>query len=379
MSTQITISPEIKLVINTTPITGGSAGQILFQTTGNTVGESANLFWDNTNGRLGIGTSSPSRTLDIAGNQLITYADVANPDLGPAAFQITNGTFAKFAIINDANRCRVNMLGTSTQGLRIESGANTNISVIGGGGLTLSSTSNNFSISANAFLLNTAGSERMRIPNTGNILINTTTDAGFRLDVNGTARVASTLTVGSPAGSGLINICRTDNAVMTTISSPDVCIINNLNGNGVRINVDSVNYFHVRGFASQFAVNVTGALTSNAGFTRALLVNNVINANANNVELAAVYISPTFNNLAFTGVKNIAIQSASGGAHFNTTSVDVSSILQADSTTKGFLPPRQTQAQRTAIASPAVGLIVYQTDLTEGLYIYKSTGWTFIV
>jgi hypothetical protein len=38
-----------------------------------------------------------------------------------------------------------------------------------------------------------------------------------------------------------------------------------------------------------------------------------------------------------------------------------------------------TNAERTAIATPAVGLIVYCTDATEGLYIYKSTGWTFII
>jgi uncharacterized membrane protein len=56
-----------------------------------------------------------------------------------------------------------------------------------------------------------------------------------------------------------------------------------------------------------------------------------------------------------------------------------SSILELSSITKGFLPPRMLQTQRTAIASPAVGLIVYQTDATEGLYIYKSTGWTFII
>jgi hypothetical protein len=53
-------------------------------------------------------------------------------------------------------------------------------------------------------------------------------------------------------------------------------------------------------------------------------------------------------------------------------------IMQADSTTKGFLPPRMTNAQRTAISTPAVGLMVYCTDATEGLYINKSTGWTFI-
>jgi hypothetical protein len=54
-----------------------------------------------------------------------------------------------------------------------------------------------------------------------------------------------------------------------------------------------------------------------------------------------------------------------------------SAILQVDSTTKGFLKPRMTEAQRLAIASPDTGLEVYQTDGTEGTYIKKSTGWQF--
>ena len=56
-----------------------------------------------------------------------------------------------------------------------------------------------------------------------------------------------------------------------------------------------------------------------------------------------------------------------------------SAQLQIDSTTRGFLPPRMTNAQRLAIASPAVGLIVYCTDMVEGLYVNKSTGWQFII
>ena len=60
------------------------------------------------------------------------------------------------------------------------------------------------------------------------------------------------------------------------------------------------------------------------------------------------------------------------------TAMAASAILQADSTSKGFLPPRMTNAQRLAISSPAVGLMVYCTDATEGLYVNKSGGWTFI-
>lgn len=56
-----------------------------------------------------------------------------------------------------------------------------------------------------------------------------------------------------------------------------------------------------------------------------------------------------------------------------------SALVELSSTTQGFLPPRMTAAQRTAISSPAIGLMVYQTDATEGLYINKSGGWTFII
>ena len=60
-------------------------------------------------------------------------------------------------------------------------------------------------------------------------------------------------------------------------------------------------------------------------------------------------------------------------APFNT-----SAILEVRSTTQGFLPPVMTSAQRLAIATPATGLMVYQTDGTEGLYIKKSGGWALI-
>nr|WP_233164830.1 hypothetical protein [Pedobacter sp. ASV28] len=62
-----------------------------------------------------------------------------------------------------------------------------------------------------------------------------------------------------------------------------------------------------------------------------------------------------------------------------TTTPNASSMLEIQSTTKGLLPPRMTSAQRTAIATPATGLIVYQTDGTSGYYHYTGSAWAKLV
>ena len=51
-----------------------------------------------------------------------------------------------------------------------------------------------------------------------------------------------------------------------------------------------------------------------------------------------------------------------------------SAILQADSATRGFLPPRMTTAQRTAIGTPAEGLQVYDTTIHK-LYLRTAAAW----
>jgi predicted heme/steroid binding protein len=63
------------------------------------------------------------------------------------------------------------------------------------------------------------------------------------------------------------------------------------------------------------------------------------------------------------------------GLGLGTASINASALFQMDSTTKGFLPPRMTAAQRGAISAPAQGLIVYQTDGVIGLYIYANSVW----
>ena len=55
--------------------------------------------------------------------------------------------------------------------------------------------------------------------------------------------------------------------------------------------------------------------------------------------------------------------------------INSSAILQVDSTTKGFLPPRMTTAQRTNASLNVKGMIVYDTDL-NGLYQNNGSTWS---
>lgn len=60
-----------------------------------------------------------------------------------------------------------------------------------------------------------------------------------------------------------------------------------------------------------------------------------------------------------------------------TVSPNSSAILDITSTTKGLLVPRMTTAQRTAIAAPAKGLLLFDTD-TNSFWFYNGSSWNSI-
>jgi hypothetical protein len=53
---------------------------------------------------------------------------------------------------------------------------------------------------------------------------------------------------------------------------------------------------------------------------------------------------------------------------------NAAAILDAASTTKGFLPPRMTTTQRNAISTPPAGLVIYNTS-TNVLNFYNGSAW----
>lgn len=70
----------------------------------------------------------------------------------------------------------------------------------------------------------------------------------------------------------------------------------------------------------------------------------------------------------------IASITRDGAIRAGTLAGDSSAVLQADSTTQGFLPPRMTTAERDAIGTPATGLMVYNTT-TDKLNFFNSAAW----
>ncbi|MFZ1799948.1 MAG: tail fiber domain-containing protein [Chitinophagaceae bacterium] len=65
----------------------------------------------------------------------------------------------------------------------------------------------------------------------------------------------------------------------------------------------------------------------------------------------------------------------SGAAGIGTASPDSSSLLEIKSSNKGLLIPRMVKNKRDAIASPATGLLIYQTNSTPGFYYFDGTAW----
>lgn len=59
---------------------------------------------------------------------------------------------------------------------------------------------------------------------------------------------------------------------------------------------------------------------------------------------------------------------------------NASSILDVKSTNKGMLIPRMTRTERNAIATPATGLLIYQTGPdTVGFHFFDGTRWNLII
>lgn len=129
---------------------------------------------------------------------------------------------------------------------------------------------------------------------------------------------------------------------------------------------------------SQNTILGTDADVSTATLTNATALGYgaVVTAN-NTVQLGSTSVT----NVNTSGTITAAGLSVSGKVIVGASSAaSASAVLEASSTTQGFLPPRMTTAQRDAIASPAVGLLIYNTT-NNSIDVYTtitSSGESFL-
>jgi hypothetical protein len=186
----------------TNPITGtGAAGQVAFWNGTNTQTGSNNLFWNNTNSVLEIkSTGFPSDGVRI--NQNSNVSTLITGRTQSIEFRIIS-TISQSSPIDGAIP-DLNQIGfvSNQAGINVVLGS-TRTSA--GGGVRYYSSLNGDNHSHRWYHNR---SEQMRLAFSGNLLIGTTADAGFRLDVNGTARITSTLNTDADAVVNGVNIGR---------------------------------------------------------------------------------------------------------------------------------------------------------------------------
>jgi uncharacterized protein (TIGR02145 family) len=94
--------------------------------------------------------------------------------------------------------------------------------------------------------------------------------------------------------------------------------------------------------------------------------------------LTGATLNSTVTNSSLTSVGTLTNTIINGKLVVGATSAaSNSAVLEASSTTKGFLPPRMTTTQRDEILSPATGLVIFNTT-TNGLEVKSSNGWVLL-
>jgi hypothetical protein len=307
----------------------GTTRELVTRTPAQLLGDAGGVTGTGASGQVAFWNGTSSQTGD-KGFTRISFSSYRVGNLSNngssenAVFTIQGSTDNVVQPANHARQATLNLISSNQGGGFTNYTSSINNSTLGL--LTISNTNNSSSNGLINFSTNISGTQTsvLSIRNNGNVIIQnggTFTDAGFRLDVNGTARVQGDLTITGT------------NINMQALTG----VVGNSTVAGIRNNGGTLGYVAL-GFSSNL--------------------------------LSAISISSYQN--ANTGFLNLISDS-----HSLTTTYANSAVLEVRSTTRGFLPPRMTTTQRNAIASPATGLIVYDNTLNDPFY-FNGTAWTML-
>ncbi len=274
-----------------------TSGSVLFSNGTTIAQDNTNLFWNDTNNRLGIGNNAPEVTLDVTGQA-----------------RFTSG--ARFVNVG---------IGYSPWGQN----------------------SNEIGANGSHFII--------QATNGGNTSVNSVTDLGAKLGIKAGGALSTDIALrvrNSANTSDLFTVSGTQVLIKSSFVSSTVTPISFIysdNSNALQVIEGSGAKYLELGGAST-SVRTTGLLQSQiTGVTAAIGTSSFC--------------------FRVQGNGQTLLDEAGVNAFVTT-----SALLEMKATTKGFLPPRMTTTQRNAIASPATGLIVYDTTLLSE-FQYNGTSW----
>jgi hypothetical protein len=341
----------------------GVSGAIQFSNGSAFASDATNLFWDDTNNRLGVGTNTPTGKTQITesftttGNNysaitfdgtLTSRATASDTIFGFRNTQSIVATALSQTIIANDFTPNYTFFDTNTDSIALRIGGlkNTqnNISAIlmqqtagaGNNGLAIQPANNRWQMGFIAGQGNSLGSNPRVVFGNSGIRIGTSSGPAsnlFEIQGAGSTSATTSLLVQNSAGTATLT-ARDDGKIL------------------------------IRDYISGVGENAYLRLNNSNGFE----------GGYNEGSGGSFQAGGSTVNLNIGGSK--ILQGYSGGISIGKGASNpvASAQLEVFSTSKGFLPPRMTTTEKNAIASPATGLVLYDST-TNKLQCYNGSTW----
>ena len=173
--------------------------------------------------------------------------------------------------------------------------------------------------------------------------------------------IGKTITGGATAY-GQIN----SSAIQSDVTTNAISFFSSISTQAAAFTAANIRHFS----AANITIGAGSSVTTQVGF-----ITGALSGATNNYGFqGGVAAAANSYNLYMTGTADNFLQGSLG---IGSSSINASALLDVQSTTKGVRMPNMTTAQKNAIASPAAGLMIFDTTLAK-LCVYSGAAWQTI-